>query len=109
MEDAPLPVFVKPKEKISESFEIKQDKNIYKLSIEIINQNITMNLLSENELMKEYEIKLTFEELKQIHKIFLVLNSCQEFMDYIKAIIEKNKLSIIKSNENKMIIELTAE
>ena len=68
-----------------------------------------MNLLSENELMKEYEIKLTFEELKQIHTIFLVLNSCQEFMDYIKAIIEKNKLSIIKSNENKMIIELTAE
>jgi len=109
MEDAPLPVFITPKEKISGSFEIKQDKNIYKLNIKIINQDITMNLLSENELMKEYEIKLTFEELKQIHKIFLVLNSCQEFMDYIKAIIEKNKLSIIKSNENKMIIELTAE
>ena len=109
MEDAPLPVSVTPKEIISESFKINQDKNIYKLNIEIINQDIILNLLDENELMKEYEIKLTLEELKQIHKIFLILSSCKEFLDYIKAIIENNKLSVKKSMENIITIELAVE
>ena len=41
MEVAPLPsTYETPKEHILESFEIKQDENIYKLNIEIINKDI---------------------------------------------------------------------
>ena len=36
MEDAPLPIALTPKEIIKESFMIKQEENIYNLSIEII-------------------------------------------------------------------------
>ena len=106
MEDAPLPTIMAPKETITESFEIKQDKNSYKLDIKVFNQDIVLNLLDEKDLMKEFEIKLTLDELKQNHKIFLVLNSSKDFVDYIKALIENNKLTINKNSENKVVIEL---
>ena len=111
MEVAPLPAPLEtPKEKISECFDLKQDKDIYKLKIEIINQDIIiLNILDTKEILKEYEIKLTLQELKQIHKVFLILNSSQEFLDYIKVIIENKKLSIKKINENKITIEIIAE
>ena len=109
MEDAPSPISTTPKEINSESFEIKQDENVYKLKIEIINQDITLNLLDEKDIMKEYEIKLTLEELKQIHKIFLLFSSSQEFIDFIKAIIENKKILIKKNGENQMTIELMVE
>ena len=55
MDGAPLPIISAPKESISESFEIKQEGKNYKLNIIIINQDITLDLLDEKELMKEYE------------------------------------------------------
>ena len=109
MEDAPLPLITTPKEVISEFFEIKQDKKNYKLNIEIINQDIILNLLDLMETMKEYEIKITLNELKQIHKIFLMFNSCQEFLDYMKALIQNNKLTIKKTSEKQITIELMVE
>ena len=69
MEDAPLTTILTPKETISETFEINQDDKNYKLNISIINQDITLNLLNEKELMKEYEKQLSLDELKRIHKI----------------------------------------
>ena len=67
MEVAPLPApFDTPKEKISECFDLKQDKDIYKLNIETINQDIIiLNILDTKEILNEYEIKLTLKELKQ--------------------------------------------
>ena len=109
MEDAPLPETITPEETIFESLEIKQDESIYKLNIELINQDITLNLLEEREMMKEYETKLTMDKIKQIHKIFLIFNSCQEFVDYLKSSIENNKLSIKNISENQICLEITAE
>ena len=109
MEEAPLPTGLTPKEEISESFEIKQDNINYKLNIKAINQDIILHLLDEKDMMKEFETKLTLDELKQIHKIFLGINSCKEFVDYIKALIENNKLAIKKIIENKVTIELMVE
>ena len=109
MEDAPLPTILTPKETITESFEIKQDKDSYKLNINVFNQDIMLNLLEEKDLMKEYEKILSLNELKQMHTIFLGLNSCKDFVDYMKALIENNKLLIKKNSENKIIIELTVE
>ena len=109
MEVAPLPTIITPNESISKYFEIKQDDNNYKLNIKVINEDIILNILDQNSFMKEYEIKLTLNELKRIHKIFLVFSSCQEFIDYIKALIENKKLSIKKSFKNQLTIELTVE
>ena len=109
MEDAPSPINIIDKEKISESFEIKQDEIVYKLNIEVINQDITMNLLEEKEFKKEYEIKLTLEEIKQIHKLFGFFETSSEFVNYIKSLIDIKKLSIRKSAENKITIELTVD
>ena len=106
MEDAPLPTYFTP---ITESFEIKQDENVYKLNIEIINQDITLILLDEKEIMKEYETQLTLDKLKKIHKIFLMFNSCQEFVGYMKALIENNKISIKNISESKICLEIIAE
>ena len=109
MDDAPLPVTLTPKEEISESFEIKQDKNNYKLDIKIINKDIILNLKDQKELIIEYEHKFALDELKQLHRVFLPLNSCQEFLDYLKVLIKNNKLSIKGKAENKIFIELNVE
>ena len=109
MDGAPLPIISAPKESISESFEIKQEGKNYKLNIIIINQDITLDLLDEKELMKEYEKKLTLVELRQIHKIFSMFNSSQEFIDFMKAFINNKKISIKYENENKISIEFIVE
>ena len=53
-------------------------------------------------------MKLILEEIKYIHKIFLVINSSQDFIDYIKALIDNIKI-LFKKDENKMIIEFMVE
>ena len=109
MKEAPLPSISSPKEKISESFELKQDEKNYLLNIEIINQDIILNLVDLNEFMKEYEFKLAFNELKELNKVFSMLSSCQEFLDYMKALISNKKLLIKNTAENQMSIEFIAE
>ena len=109
MEEAPLPTTITPKEEISESFEIKKDKYNYKLNIKIVEQDITLNLINQKEIMKDYKKKLSLDELKKMHRVFFALNSCKEFVDYLKAIIENNKLSIRGFDENKIYIELNVE
>jgi len=109
MKEAPLPSITSPKEKISESFELKQDEKNYLLNIEIINQDIILNLVDLNEFMKEYEFKLAFNELKELNKVFSMLSSCQEFLDYMKALISNKKLLIKNTAENQMSIEFIAE
>ena len=109
MEEAPLPNTISSKEEISESFEIKQEKYNYKLNIKIVEQDITLNLINQKEIMKDYEKKLSLDELKKMHRVFFALNSCQEFVDYLKTLIENNKLSIRGIDENKIYIELNVE
>ena len=104
MDDAPLPTTLTPKEEISESFEIKHDKNKYILDIKIINKDIILNLKDQKEVFIEYEHKFALDELKQLHRVFLPLNSCQEFLDYLKVLIKNNKLSIKGKAENKIFI-----
>ncbi len=102
MEVAPLPIC----QKESKTFEINQDQKIYKLNIEIENKNILINL---SVLSEEYEIILGFEQLKLFHKAFSMLKDCNEFLEYIKVLIENNKLSIKKENGNQISIEIIVE
>jgi len=109
MEDAPLPITPTQKKEIKESFEINQNEKNYKLNIGIIDQDIILNLLDKKDLMQEYEIKLTLNKLKDCYKIFLTLNSSQDFIDFIKATIENKKILIKKNKENQITIELKIE
>ena len=109
MEDAPLPIIDIPKEVIKESFEIKQKEKNYKFNINLINNEIILNILDENDSMKEYENKLTFDELKNIHKIFLTLSSYKDFIDFINAMIENKKIMIKENKENQITIEFIME
>ena len=109
MEDAPLPIIDIQKEVIKESFEIKQKEKNYKFNINLINNEIILNILDENDSMKEYENKLTFDELKNIHKIFLTLSSYKDFIDFINAMIENKKIMIKENKENQITIEFIVE
>ena len=68
-----------------------------------------MNLIVEKEFKKEYEIKLSLEEIKKMHKIFSFLGSSLEFVDYVKALIDNKKLSIKPPVDNRIKMELTVE
>ena len=102
MEDVPLPIC--PKE--SKSFEVIQDQKLYRLNLEIENKNILINL---SVLSEEYETNLNFEQLKLLHKAFSMLKDCHEFLEYIKVLIEHNKLSFKKESENQISIEIIVE
>ena len=52
--------------------------------------------------------KMTLQEIKKTHNIFLGLNSCNEFSDYLKGLSERKKLSIIKK-EDKLYITFNFE
>ena len=97
------------KKSISEFFDIKQKDHQYELKLEIYNQNIKINILDKEELFIEYELKLNLEELKQMHKIFLMFGTCKEFGDLIKVLIKNNKLNIQKIIESEVTIELIVE
>ena len=51
---------------------------------------------------------MNFDEIKGIHKIFGILNSCEDFIDYIKAAYENKKLSI-KIDKKELILIISAE
>ena len=105
MEQAPLPFEIN-----FEYFEIKQKNKIYKLNIKVENKKtIVLNISEEKELFKEYEIKILLKELKLKHKVFSVINSCKEFIEFIKILITKKKLTIKKENEDILTIEMIIE
>ena len=78
-----------PQSLSSYSFDIKQENDIYQLKSELDNHNIIMTISENDELQTEYELKLNLEELKLIHKIFLMFSSCQKFLELIKVLKEK--------------------
>ena len=51
---------------------------------------------------------MNFDEIKKINKIFDMLNSCEEFIDYINATYENKKLFIIKDN-NELLLRISNE
>ena len=78
-----------PQSLSSYSLDINQENDIYQLKLVLDNHNIIMTISENDELQTEYELKLNLEELKLIHKIFLMFSSCQEFLELIKVLKEK--------------------
>ena len=103
------PALTNTKEIISESFEITQNGIHYKLNIDIIGKDIKINLSKEEELLRDYEITFNFEELKNLNQIFSLFRNCQDFINYLRILIQKQKLLILHTKENRIIIEIIAE
>ena len=89
------------KNEILEPIKIEQDDKTYLLIIKIETDEITLNISEENEKDYLYYIRnLKLNDIKEIHKAFYVLSSCNDFYEYIKALHENKKLKIKKNNNN---------
>jgi len=109
MEDAPLPnMSITPKEPISEKIDIITEDKAYKLIIEI--GEITMKIKIENEdpFIGTYSRFFSIREIKELHPVFNMLNSFNEFLDYFKAL-AKNKKIDIKQTDESISINMTVE
>ena len=89
---------------ISESLNIIQENKSYILTINIEENTITFIIKEDKSLINIYYNKTMYlDDIKQLHKAFYGLNSCDEFFDYIKKLIE-NKNLFIKENEENLTI-----
>ena len=96
-------------EEIKESINIKQENKKYLLEIKIISEIMTLTLSNIEEFEYfSYARKFSLKEIKEIHQVFMGLNSCKEFLEFLKGLSEINKLSI-KKKENKLNIEFEVE
>ncbi len=100
---------MKEKKEQEETFEFKDGNNTYILNISIIDESIIINLKFKNYLLKEYESKFNLEEIKKLHKTFCFFESFKDFIDFIKKVINENKLLIKMLNEDKISLKCEIE
>ena len=106
MDEAPLP-FNTPKGQ--ELMIIQHNEEKFQLQIIKEEEKCITLIISKYEKQNiKYIKKMNFDEIKGIHKIFGMLNSCEDFIDYIKAAYENKKLSI-KIDKNELILIISAE
>ena len=93
----------------SETFTINQDEKKYLLNIKKQEDSITFFIPSLSLLSNHNYIRtLTLKEIKEIHRIFYGLNTCNEFYEFIKALLDKKKL-IFKTIDDKLFINFTVD
>ena len=106
--EAPV-IFSPSLEELKESINIKQENKNYLLEIKITSEIMTLTLSNIEEFeYYSYARKFSLKEIKEIHQVFMGLNSCKEFLEFLKSLSEINKLSI-KQKENKLSIEFEVE
>ena len=106
MEVGPISI-VTPQETETMTIDLNENRYIFKIIKE--EDYITLNILEKDIFPNTtYIKKLSFKEIKELHKLFYMLNSINEFLDYIKSANENKKLTIKKDN-NKIIINISVE
>ena len=109
MELPPLSTPIESKKETLEAIKIQQDKNNYILNIEIEGDLMTFKTsIKENIGTTIYNLKLSLQEIKQLHKALNLLNTCKDFYDYLK-LLSDNKQLVIKINDNKLSINFYVE
>ena len=89
----------KTNEKI-ESVNIEQDNKKFLLTMKIKGEELTL-VLSDPEIKNlSFSKIMKFEEIKALSGLFNGLKSCEQFCKYLKDIIDKKLLTIIKKEEN---------
>ena len=85
--------------------QIKHNEFKYDLYIETKENNIYFSIKDENQLpFINYKSSMSFHEIKELNVQFQILNSFQDFYDYLKSLSNNNKLNIKKSNDKISII-----
>ena len=95
-------------EEASKSLIIEQDNKNYLLVMKFQKEKLNLNLSVQEEVGSRFTKNMTIKEIKEINNCFLGLNSCNEFVDILKNLQERKKISIIKKDD-KLIINLNIE
>ena len=84
---------------------IEKDNNNYYLNIGVNKDKIVLSLKDKEQLLSINYIKtMNIQEIKDLNKAFYVLNSFNEFYEYLKLLSENKKIDIKKSEEKISII-----
>ena len=77
----------------------------YILNIETNKDNIIFYINDKNQFPSIKYIKtMSFKEIKELNKVFYILNSFNDFYDYLKQLSNNNKLNINKTNDRITLI-----
>ena len=103
-DEPPVPVAETPKEITKEPILIEQVNKKYFLIIEISGNSINFRVNEDGVFPNVYFSRnLSLKNIQELHKSFYGLNSCQEFLEYIRELAVKEEL-IIKRNEDNLSI-----
>ena len=84
---------------------IEDNNNNYFLNIGINNDIINFSINDKEQLLSINYIKtMNFKEIKDLNKGFSILNSINDFYDYLKVLSENKKINIKKDEEKITII-----
>ena len=84
---------------------IEKDNNNYYLNIGVNKDKIVLSLKDKEQLLSINYIKtMNIQEIKDLNKAFYVLNSFNEFYEYLKLLSENKKIDIKKSEEKISIL-----
>ena len=88
-----------------EPIKIEHDNNNNYLNIGINKDNILLSLNYKEQLFSiNYNKTMNFQEIKNLNKAFDVLNTINEFYEYLKVLSDNKKISIKKNGEKISII-----
>ena len=80
------------------------DKQKYILKISYINDLLVFEILEENSIpLKEYNLYINYEELKQINKYFINFENIEEIFNSLKKLLSDNNLELIKEEKEMKI------
>ena len=88
-----------------EPIKIQQNEINYILNIEINEDKITFSINDKEQFPSiNYVRKISLKEIKELNKVFYVINSFNDFYDYLKSLSNNNKLNIKKTQDKITLI-----
>ena len=86
-------------EEKTESLNIEQNNKKYLLIMKLKGNELTL-VLSDPEEIVSYAKKMKLNEIKEIHKYFSGIDSCEQFFKFLKGSVGNKQLIIIKKEES---------
>jgi len=103
-DEPPVPIAETPEKITKEPILIEQENKKYFLNIEIKDNSINFRVNEEGVFPNTYFSRnLSLKDIQELHKSFYGLNSCKEFLEYVRELAVKEEL-IIKRNEDNLSI-----
>ena len=100
-DEPPVPIAETPEKITKEPILIEQENKKYFLNIEIKDNCISFRVNEEGVFPTVYFSRnLSLKDIQELHKSFYGLNSCQEFLEYIRELAVKEELTIKNNNDN---------